>query len=548
MNKQGFSQSQTPVKLTFTPMIGGMLQRAAVDNPSIEKVPPVVHEVLNSPGQPLDATTRAFMEPHFGHDFSSVRVHTNARAYEPTTVFGKRLLAHELTHTIQQEQASRENRVNGLTWATSAAMQEQQAERAADMVISGHQLPHLSLGPIVIARQEMQPLPQATPSQSAVLDPILPGYSQFGDTCGAAALVTALVVWDRQHYDPSSPNHTTVTAGNLILTHLARNRSRTIESWSARRMNGRQMNEQEVQQMYGFIVRMVTEVRDNAHRAGARITESEYQSLGLALYWLFSEGSGMSATAIWNMHDLLGLGVVSRGSESSETFEGLFASSILRGLRPGRIAQLSWYARTGPANATGQVALALHAFLIGRFEDGQWFFSDQGSSPAAEESAPDLGSLRAEINAAIAEERTMIFPSSPTTMTLGGWTGVRLIGERSGVEARAQALIPPGTFLAEVDAGTLTWGEHIISEAFVGRFYSRSDAQAAVAGFGAVIVEMPENVFSVYRTNSVSESNWSVTGIDSAHSSGGWLTGRRFYHAWLMLHTAGSSRRVVMVY
>lgn len=37
-------------------------------------VPPIVHEVLGSPAQPLDATTRAFMEPRFGHDFSRVQV------------------------------------------------------------------------------------------------------------------------------------------------------------------------------------------------------------------------------------------------------------------------------------------------------------------------------------------------------------------------------------------------------------------------------------------------------------------------------------------
>jgi hypothetical protein len=89
-------------------------------------VPPIVNEVLNSPGQPLDATTRAFMEPRFGHDFSSVRVHTDtqaaesatalrARAYtvgrhiafgakqfSPGTTAGQHLLAHELTHSVQQ--------------------------------------------------------------------------------------------------------------------------------------------------------------------------------------------------------------------------------------------------------------------------------------------------------------------------------------------------------------------------------------------------------------------------------------------------------------
>jgi hypothetical protein len=74
-------------------------------------------------GQPLAPTTRAFFEPRFGRDFSQVRVHQdaglakglNAQAftvgnhvvfgagrYQPETPVGKRLLAHELTHVVQQ--------------------------------------------------------------------------------------------------------------------------------------------------------------------------------------------------------------------------------------------------------------------------------------------------------------------------------------------------------------------------------------------------------------------------------------------------------------
>ena len=45
-----------------------------------EVAPPIVHDVLSSPGRPLDSPTRAFMEPRFGHDFSDVRVHTDFRA------------------------------------------------------------------------------------------------------------------------------------------------------------------------------------------------------------------------------------------------------------------------------------------------------------------------------------------------------------------------------------------------------------------------------------------------------------------------------------
>ena len=81
-------------------------------------------------GQPLSESARVFFEPRFGHDFSGVRVHTsaaasavanslNARAYThghnivfgsgqfaPETDNGKRLLAHELTHVLQQNHAS----------------------------------------------------------------------------------------------------------------------------------------------------------------------------------------------------------------------------------------------------------------------------------------------------------------------------------------------------------------------------------------------------------------------------------------------------------
>jgi hypothetical protein len=103
------------------------LQGKATGHIGPETAPPIVHEVLRSPGQPLDAETRAFMEPRFGHDFSQVRVHTDAKAaesaravnalaytvgrdvvfgtgqYMPGTSGGKRLLAHELTHVVQQD-------------------------------------------------------------------------------------------------------------------------------------------------------------------------------------------------------------------------------------------------------------------------------------------------------------------------------------------------------------------------------------------------------------------------------------------------------------
>ena len=55
-----------------------IVQRKSSNNSEPSEIPPIVHEVLQSAGQPLDAATRAFMEPRFGHDFSRVPTHTRA--------------------------------------------------------------------------------------------------------------------------------------------------------------------------------------------------------------------------------------------------------------------------------------------------------------------------------------------------------------------------------------------------------------------------------------------------------------------------------------
>lgn len=101
------------------------LQRKAAGAHGPSAAPPVVHEVLGASGRPLDAAARGFFEPRFGHDLSRVRLHrggredeslraVNALAYTvghhivlgsgvPAQSWaGRQLLAHELTHAIQQ--------------------------------------------------------------------------------------------------------------------------------------------------------------------------------------------------------------------------------------------------------------------------------------------------------------------------------------------------------------------------------------------------------------------------------------------------------------
>src|SRR5262245_52910622 len=52
------------------------LHRHAEDQAEPCALPPIVHELWPSPGQPPDPATRAFPEPPFGHDFSQVHVHS----------------------------------------------------------------------------------------------------------------------------------------------------------------------------------------------------------------------------------------------------------------------------------------------------------------------------------------------------------------------------------------------------------------------------------------------------------------------------------------
>ncbi len=97
---------------------------------SVTEAPPLVHQVLRSPGQSLSSDDRSFFEPRFGFDLSRIRIHADSVAsesaksvaalaytvgpdiafasgqYQPGTDTGRRLLAHELAHVVQQSGGS----------------------------------------------------------------------------------------------------------------------------------------------------------------------------------------------------------------------------------------------------------------------------------------------------------------------------------------------------------------------------------------------------------------------------------------------------------
>jgi hypothetical protein len=133
----------------------------------------LVDQVLAAPGRPLDAHTRAFMEPRLGYDFSQVRIHADERAaqsadaldarawtfgsdiafasgaFAPASPHGAALLAHELSHVVQQR-GMYGARVNHVGAANDHA--EREADTGVAALASGRR-PALSSQPAPALRR-----------------------------------------------------------------------------------------------------------------------------------------------------------------------------------------------------------------------------------------------------------------------------------------------------------------------------------------------------------------------------------------------------------
>jgi hypothetical protein len=130
------------------------------EHTELTAAPPIVQEVLRAPGHPLDSATRTIMGAGFGYDFSQVKIHTDTKAgqsaravnalaytvgrdvvfgigqYAPETGAGRRLLAHEMTHVVQQSTTS-PNTASLIRIADDADTSERVAQTAANWVTNG---------------------------------------------------------------------------------------------------------------------------------------------------------------------------------------------------------------------------------------------------------------------------------------------------------------------------------------------------------------------------------------------------------------------------
>jgi hypothetical protein len=167
--------------------------------------------VLGEPGLPLDAPTRAFMEPRFEQDFSAVRVHHDGRAaesaravgaraytvgqhlvfgagqYQPHARAGRHLIAHELTHVIQQ---SRMAPLQTLTLADADDPAEAEAERMSHQVGDGRPASPIRQQP---GAARLQRAPGPDDEQDNASPPLhIPWRGSFEDSYIAFALAAGV--------------------------------------------------------------------------------------------------------------------------------------------------------------------------------------------------------------------------------------------------------------------------------------------------------------------------------------------------------------------
>jgi hypothetical protein len=197
------------------------LQRHTSGRGAPSSVPGLVHRVIQSPGRPLDQGIRTLMESKFGHDFSRVRVHVDGSAaqsalmlgaqaytvgqtivfgdgqYAPNTTNGRRLLAHELTHTIQQR-GSLQNSSSELSMTEPNDSSETEAQIAEDAVMRGQSFDSISPTGAQLARQSMDAGRGAAVGASATPVPSSTPATRATTSSASAARATRTIAGDHQ--------------------------------------------------------------------------------------------------------------------------------------------------------------------------------------------------------------------------------------------------------------------------------------------------------------------------------------------------------------
>ncbi|MGH8050826.1 MAG: DUF4157 domain-containing protein, partial [Arenimonas sp.] len=385
--------------------------------------------VLSASGQAMDENTRVFMESHFGQDLSAVRIHADSQAaesaqamhahaytvgnniafnkgqYSPQTIGGKKLLAHELTHVVQQNK-SRLQTIQRKAWIGNQPLTVNESykkivkdtwgEKALARLMELHtdSIEHkFSSWAALIAEYESAKLaPAPTPvvieeSPGENVCNSLPGFGQRGPSCAAASLITPALIWDKEKYNKDDPSPRLRSIVAKMKTYMVDHKT-TLEP----RFNGARKG------LYQSSLQLLDSIASEAAVDTFVLASSHYEALGLMLMYISQDklSSGLNDAEMQTARQTLGFPTKTIPVRFFDNFFG--ANGDLAKMKPGQMAQITWFVKNDRAPSTDPLApvakLPTHAFTLGRMEDGTWILNDQGYKKPLCLSGPDLASLK----------------------------------------------------------------------------------------------------------------------------------------------------------
>ena len=348
-------------------------------------------------GEALPDQTRNEMEQGFAADFSKVRVHTdnkandlnsdlNARAFtvgndiwfgqnqfDPQSKKGKKLIAHELTHTLQQGGRPQAIQKDG---------------------------------------------PEGSETEAATEEKTVPGFSQERNTCVPASIVTALMVLDKQNADAGTPSTLLANALQLGIEYFETNDAAIVTRLSPY-FTGEELTNA-VQQSY-LTLRAGKHLLDN----GVALSEKDYKELAKAFYLMVynhDAGStniwdaGLNSTETGKLQRILSISpTATEGGPpvkvSTTELEENFTNPLSAALEPGQVVQVITQVGEGTVPRP-------HSYIMGRLPDGKWYLNDQAYRPAKYIEAATKEELFAAVYTEIVDNNYWLLPFHSSTIQL----------------------------------------------------------------------------------------------------------------------------------
>ncbi|MEU8966917.1 aldo/keto reductase [Streptomyces sp. NPDC048491] len=194
-----------------------------------------VHDVLRSPGRPLDDDTRTDMEARLGADFTGVRIHDGAEAKASAAEVGaraytsgdhvvigesgadKHTLAHELTHVIQQRQGpvTGTDRGDGLSVSDPSDRFERAAEANARRAMSGSAPVQRAAVPAVGPTHQGSPVIARMPAEESATETAKP-WLVFGVDGRNKEQLTSAVEAGYRRFDTAESYRNTETVSEVL--------------------------------------------------------------------------------------------------------------------------------------------------------------------------------------------------------------------------------------------------------------------------------------------------------------------------------------------